>query len=253
MKQSARAVFVSIVGALNVASSPAQTPTPRATPTSFDVFSVKPNLTGSEARRAGSSPGGLFTVRNVSLQLLISREFGAAEFQVERGPGRVDSEKYDITAKADTPLEMSREELRPCLQALLAERFRLKFHRETKEGSVYSLVVGKNGSKLQERSGGGTPAIGVSSGVGKADLTGTKVMMARLAEYLSGQAGRPVVDNTLLKGEYDFKVGWATEETVGSSEPSLFTALQEQLGLKLDATRGPVDMGHFEPATASAS
>lgn len=65
--------------------------------------------------------------------------------------------------------------------------------------------------------------------------------MARLAEYLSGQAGRPVVDNTRLGGEYDFTVEWATEETIGSSEPSLFTALQEQLGLKLDATRGPVE------------
>jgi uncharacterized protein (TIGR03435 family) len=136
---------------------------------------------------------------------------------------------------------MSREELRPCLQSLLIERFRLKFHRETKDGSVYSLVIGKNGSKLRGHSGAGTSAIGASFGAGKADITGRKVTMARLAEYLSGQAGRPVVDNTRLGGEYDFRVEWATEETIGSLEPSLFTALQEQLGLKLDATKGPVE------------
>ncbi len=232
-------MLVSILGA---ASNPAQTAAPRMTPTSFDVVSIKPNQTGGEARRAGPSPGGMFTAINVSLRLLISRAFGVAEFQVVRGPGWVDSEKYDIPAKADTPLEMTREEMRPCLQALLAGRFQLKFHRETKEGSVYSLVVGRNGSKLREHSGAGTSSIGVSSGNGKADITGTKVSMARLAEYLSGQEGRPVVDNTRLGGEYDFRVEWATEETIGSSEPSLFTALQELLGLKVDAIRGPVEM-----------
>jgi uncharacterized protein (TIGR03435 family) len=227
---------------VGLAANPAQTPAPRAIPNSFDVVSIKPNQTGSEARRAGSSPGGIFTATNVSLRLLISRAFGVAEFQVEGGLGWIESEKYDIMAKADTPLEMTREELRPCLQALLAERFRLKFHRETKEGSVYSLVVGKNGSKLRKHSGGGTSAIGASSGSGKATITGTKVTLARLAEYLSGQAGRPVVDNTRLGGEYDFRVEWATEEATDTSAPSLFTALQEQLGLKLDATKGPVPM-----------
>jgi uncharacterized protein (TIGR03435 family) len=173
---------------------------------------------------------------------LISRAFGVAEFQIERGPGWIDTEKYDISARADTPLEMSREELRPCLQALLEERFRLKFHRETKQGSVYSLLVGKNGPKLTEHSGAGTSAISSSSGSGKADITGTKVTMARLSEYLSGQAGRPVIDNTGLSGEYDFRVEWATDEAIGSSGPSIFTALQEQLGLKLDATKGPIEM-----------
>jgi hypothetical protein len=99
MRLPARAVFVSILGALGVASNSAQTPVPHATPTSFDVVSIKPNQTGSEARRAGSSPGGMFTATNVSLRLLISRAFGVAEFQVERGPGWVDSEKYILRPK----------------------------------------------------------------------------------------------------------------------------------------------------------
>ena len=112
MKSSARAVCVSILCVTDVAPSPAQTAA-RAAPRSFDVVSIKPNPTGSDNRRADSSPDGVFTATNVGLRLLISRAFGAAEFQVERGPGWIDSEKYDVATKADTPLEMSREELRP--------------------------------------------------------------------------------------------------------------------------------------------
>jgi uncharacterized protein (TIGR03435 family) len=182
----------------------------------------------------------MFTATNVNLKLLISRAFGVPESQIERGPGWIETEKYDIAARADTPLEMSREELRPCLQALLAERFRLKFHRETKEGAVLSLVVAKSGPKLTEHTGGGASGIGVSSGSRKVDISGTKATMARLAEYLSAQAGRPVIDNTGLKGEYDFRLEWSTEEASGSG-PSIFAALQEQLGLKLNATKGPVE------------
>lgn len=237
MKLSTSAIFVVMLSASSVASSQAQ----RAVPASFEVASIKPNQTGSESRRAGTSPGGLFTATNVSLKLLISRAFGVAEAQIERGPGWVDTEKYDIAARAATPLEMSREEVRPCLQALLAERFRLRFHRETKEGSVYSLVVAKNGPKFTEHSGGGTSGIGVSTGPGNAAIMGAKSTIARLAEYLSGQVGRPVIDNTGLKGEYDFKVEWATEEATDDSGPSIFSALQEQLGLKLNAAKGPIE------------
>jgi uncharacterized protein (TIGR03435 family) len=196
----------------------------------------------------------MFTASNVSLRLLMSRAFGVAEFQIEGGPSWVDGDKYDVAARADTSLEMSREELRPCLQALLAKRFRLRTHRQTKTGSVYSLVAAKNGPKLREHSGGGASGIGASSESGKADIAGTKATMARLAEYLSGQGGRPVIDNTGLRGEYDFRVEWAPDETAAPpgppagdltaplSGPSIFTALQEQLGLKLEATKGPIEI-----------
>jgi uncharacterized protein (TIGR03435 family) len=173
---------------------------------------------------------------------LISRAFGVAEAQIERGPSWLDAEKYDVAARAATPLEMSREEVRPCLQALLAERFRLKVHRETRQGSVFSLVVAKNGPKFAEHSGGGRSGIGASSDSGSVSITGTKATMARLAEYLSGQVGRPVADDTGLKGEYDFRVEWSTEEATESSEPSLPAALQEQLGLRLNATKGPFEV-----------
>jgi uncharacterized protein (TIGR03435 family) len=155
----------------------------------------------------------------------------------------MDTETYDIAAKADTPLEMSREEVQPCLQALLAERFKLTIHREPKQGAVFSLVVAaKNGPKFKEHSGPGQAGISVSSGSGMAAITGMKVTMARLAEYLSSQAGRPVIDNTGLKGEYDFRVEWGSDEKPGSTMPSIFAALQEQLGLKLNATKGTIEM-----------
>jgi uncharacterized protein (TIGR03435 family) len=227
-------------------------PEPRATPLHFDVASIKPNQTGSESRRATTAPGGIFTATNVSLKLLISRAYGVPEAQIEGGAGWIDTEKYDVTAKADTPLEMTREEARPCLQALLAERFHLAVHRQTKQGSVYSLVVARNGAKLRPHEGPGGSGIAASSDAGKVAITGKNTTMARLAEYLSGQAGRPVLDHTGLKGTYDFVVEWAAADD--SSGPSVFTALQEQLGLRVEAAKGPIDtivVDHAERPSAN--
>jgi uncharacterized protein (TIGR03435 family) len=183
-------------------------------------------------------PGGVFTATNVSLKLLISRAYGVPEAQVNGGPGWIETEKYDVTAKADTPLEMTREEVRPCLQALLGERFQLAIHHQTKQGSVFSLVAAKSGPKLQPHEGPGGAGIAASSDSGKVTIMGTNTTMVRLAEYLSGQAGRPVLDNTGLKGGYDFRVEWTSDDTSG---PSVFTALQEQLGLRVEAAKGPID------------
>jgi uncharacterized protein (TIGR03435 family) len=210
-------------------------------PQTFDVASIKPNLIGGDSHRAGSAPGGVFTTSNVTLKLLISRAYGVGEAQIEGGPRWIDTDTWDIDAKADTPLQMTREQVRPCLQALLAERFQLKIHRETKQGSLLSLVVSKNGAKVKENAGGGSPGIGASSDSRSVTITGTKATMARLAEYVAGQTGRPVVDYTELKGEYDFLVEFATDDP-RSSGPSIFAALEEQLGLKLVAIKGPVEM-----------
>lgn len=177
----------------------------------------------------------------MDLKLLISRAYGVAEAQIEGGPRWVASDTWDISAKADTPLEMTREQLRPCLQALLAERFQLKIHRATRQGAILSLVAAKGGPKLKEHSGGGLSSISSSTGAGKGAITGLKTTMARLAEYLAGQAGRPVVDNTGLTAEYDFRVEWSMDDDAPSG-PSIFTALEEQPGLKLAAARGPIEM-----------
>jgi uncharacterized protein (TIGR03435 family) len=211
----------------------------QALPTRFDVAAIKPNRTGSEARRATTAPGGIFTATNVTLKLLISRAYGVAEAQIEGGPGWIDTERYDVQARADTPKEMTREEARPCLQMLLAERFRLQIRHQTKQGGAYSLLVAKNGPKLKAHEGGGPSGISAASDSGKITITGQNTTTARLAEYLSGQAGRPVLDHTGLQGTYDFNLEWAADERSGG--PSPFAALQEQLGLKVEAVKAPIE------------
>lgn len=124
------------------------------------------------------------------------------------------------------------------LRQLLADRFGLIFHRETKALVVYSLVVGKTGPKLKE---GGTKGPYLSRPApGK--LVGTRASMAALTRALSGSLGRPINDETGLKGQYDFTLTWTPDEIVGDvSGPSLFTALQDQLGLKLESKKAPVE------------
>ena len=180
----------------------------------------------------------MFTASNASLRLLISRAYGVLEAQIEGGTTWIDTDTWDIAAKADTALEMTLEELRPCLQALLAARFQLRIHRQTMQGAVFSLVVAKGGPKLlKQHLGAGASGIGASSGAGQVSITGTKTTMSRLAEYLGGQAGHPVVDNTGLQGGYDFRIEWSTDDR-DQSGPSVFGALaapRNQTGIN---TRG---------------
>jgi uncharacterized protein (TIGR03435 family) len=211
----------------------------RVVPKTFDVISIKPNHTGSEAHRATTLPGGVFTATNVTLKLLISRAFGVADAQIQGGPGWAGSDEYDVEARANTMIEMTREEARPALQAMLAVRFVLKFHRETKQGQIYSLTIAKGGPKLKEHTGEGRTGISASTGGGKVEIQGTNAPMARLAEYLSSQAGRPVVDHTGLTGQYDFVVAWTSDDA--NAGTSVFSALQEQLGLKVESAKGPIE------------
>jgi uncharacterized protein (TIGR03435 family) len=184
----------------------------------------------------------LFTASNVRLKLLISRAYGVAEAQIEGGPRWIDTDAWDIEARADTRLEMTREQVRPCLQALLAERFQLTIHRETKQGAFISLAVAKSGSKLKEHGGPGASAVRASSGDGKVSITGVKATMARLAEYVAAQAGRPVVDNTGLRG--NTISGWSGRWTMPIyrrlrySPPSMNSLDLESMRNDCDRPRG---------------
>jgi uncharacterized protein (TIGR03435 family) len=186
-------------------------------------------------------------------------------FQISGGPGWVNSERYDIVAKSSTEelgdgtgdSQASIGKVRLRLQALLAERFQLKVSRVTKELPVYVLTVGRNGPKLVEgqasRGTGSAPA-GIQAGCGQ--MTGTNTSMANLAYKLSKELDRVVLDRTGLSGEYNFRLLWApelgpcsvpgyggAESALNSSGgPSIFTAIEEQLGLKLEAQKGPVDV-----------
>jgi uncharacterized protein (TIGR03435 family) len=127
----------------------------------------------------------------------------------------------------------------------LAERFQLKLHRETKEVPMYALVAGKGGSKLKEVEFGHS-----STSAGPGHVTAQKIPMAKLADFLSGQLGSPVTDMTGMKGFFDFTLEWTPDarpsEVGGATDSvpgaSIFTALQEQLGLKLESRKGPVEM-----------
>ncbi len=215
----------------------------RVVPQTFDVVSIKPNLTARGEDQVTilphPLPGGGFTATNVTVKLFMVRAFGMAATQIEGGPGWIGSDRFDMQARANTSLEMTPEEARPALQATLAARFGLKFHRVTKQGQIFSLTIAKGGPKLKLHSGEGRTGISASTGGGKVEIQGANAPMARLAEYLSGQAGRPVVNHTGLTGGYDFVVAWTADDA--NAGTSVFTALQEQLGLKAEATKGPIE------------
>jgi bla regulator protein blaR1 len=210
----------------------------------FEVTSVKPVRPG-DAR--GSTfqftPGGGLKVTNGTLKGIIEMAYDVRDFQISGGPGWLSSQPWDISASSASDGGMN--ETRRRLQALLAQRFQLKVHRETRELTAYALTVGKTGSKLAEGSASSTPA-GIRRACGQ--MIGTKASMANLALYLSRQLERPVLDRTGLSGRYDFQLDWTPDSvpcpaSTGSPDgPSIFTELQEKLGLKLESTKSPVEI-----------
>ncbi len=188
------------------------------------------------------------------MRTLIEKAFHAKEFQISSW---LSSERYDIVAKTSNA-DISDDELWLLLRPVLAERFKLRYHRQTKDLPVYALVVAKGGMKLKAASAGETPSQRGSSGDGKASIDARRTGIAKLADMLGNHMDRTVVDRARLRGEYDFHLDWAQEhpgeqstpsvpgqieEGLGfSSGPTIFTALQEQLGLKLESARGPVEI-----------
>ena len=232
----------------------------------FEVASIKPNASGEHGLRVSMSPGR-FVAKNVTVKLLIMQAFNVKDFQISGGPSWMSSEHFDIDAKtggADDPkaeptpavMKAKSEELRSMMQSLLADRFKLKSHEDSKEAPAYALVVGKNGPKLKPSEAGaeGRSMMRMDHG----QLTATKVTMDGLANQLANNVGRPVVNQTGLTGEYDVELEWTPDPGQGgpfggpppgeapppvdSSGPSIFTAVQDKLGLKLEGTKAPVKM-----------
>jgi uncharacterized protein (TIGR03435 family) len=174
--------------------------------------------------------------------MLIQSAFGIRDYQISGGPGWLGDDKIDITATTGTSKDLSDKELQPYLQSLLGDRFRLRFHGETKELSVYSLVVAKSGMKLTAHPGEGDSSTQIRNNSGKSSVTCANVSMASFASTLGGRLDRLVIDNTALQGRYDLNLEWAPNPSPESTEPSIFTALREQLGLKLESTKGLVEI-----------
>jgi len=229
----------------------------------FEAASIKPSVPGT---LRGSTfeflSGGGLRIINGTLRAILETAYEVREFQTLGGPGWVGSERYDILANsAAAPRggtggeDIKTTRLR--LQALLAERFKLQVHRETRELPEYALEVAKGGPKLADGDAPGvsdnTPT-GIQRSCGQ--MIGTKTTMANLSLMLSRQLDRPVLDRTGLTGKYSFRFEWtpdagrcsvpadgAARESAPppSSAPSIFTALQETLGLRLESIKGPVD------------
>lgn len=222
----------------------AQTKTATSPPPKFEVASVRPNLNPPTERDGFVRPGpdGL-AARSATLKSLVMWAYGLKEFQIAGGPDWLGSQRYDIQAKAGTPV--NEDQLMQMLQALLAERFKLEVHRETRVLAVTALVIGKSGPKLHEVPPGdrlhGQIRFEMS---GKAmRLTGEKAPMPELASWLTsilGDAARPVLDKTGLTGAYDFVLEWIPDEDFPAT--AVAAALPEQLGLKLDAARAPFEV-----------
>jgi uncharacterized protein (TIGR03435 family) len=225
-----------IAAAAASAIQPAQL---RAQIPSFEVANIKPNdpvrnpnvVAGWSATRSGLRAVG-------SVRALIRQAYDVEDERIAGGPKWFDSDVFEIDAKSSAPANPG--ELRVMLQSLLAERFNLRMHSETRQLSIYSLVVAKNGSKLQPASEPG----GVSSG--PTLLRGTMDASA-IARSLTSALGRNVIDNTGLKGTYKLDLTWAPDAR--QDGPSIFTAIQEQLGLKLESIKGPVQVFVIDRAT----
>jgi uncharacterized protein (TIGR03435 family) len=170
------------------------------------------------------------------------------DFQVRGGPSWIDLDHYDITAKLERvdPQRQGSIQIREALKTLLAERFQLMFHHESKEMGGYALMTAKGGFKLTPVADEGNHGTS-SKGGGTRQLTATGVDMARVAAFVARETGSPVEDQTHIPGVYTFTLEWARDDFKSSSPehdalPSLFAALQEKLGLRLEARKVPVDL-----------
>jgi len=245
-----------------VAVLAAQTPNPK-----FEVASVKRAVPGTTGGRVQFLPGGRFVAENVPLDFLLQQAYGLRDFQIVAAPelkaivadgyGR----RYDIQAKADE--SVSSDQLKEMVKTLLAERFSLRAHKETRDLPVYALVQARGGVK-GARAADGSPG-GIEM-VASGWIRGGRVTTKHLVETLSRFVDRPVIDRTNLDQVLDFDLTW-TPLTAGANEPtsdagcpssfndmaqrrgwtrtfscpSIFTAVQEQLGLRLEAQQAPLE------------
>lgn len=259
--------------------------TPPAGP-AFEVASVKPNNSGDGRVMFANQPGGRFTATNVTLKLLIRNAYQLQDFQIVGGPSWINSDHFDIVAKAEegTPLETpSLDRTGPTriqlmIRALLAERFQLAVHNENRELPIYALVLarsdGRLGPELRKsevdcnamfaaRGRAGMPPppgpppqpgerlpCGIRIGPGTMTIGGAP--LSQLGNAMANFLGRTVLDKTGLAGNYDANLTWTPDQMpqrppgapepppIDPNGPSIFTAVQEQLGLKLDSQKGPV-------------
>jgi uncharacterized protein (TIGR03435 family) len=260
-----------LAAAMVFGSAQGRTPAPQAAPPRFEVASVKPSKSG-DGFVTGSSRGRRYQVTNIPLLDLIQSSFSVQPHQIVNAPDWTQNERYDITANIPADVDPASGVLLPMLRTLLEERFRLVTHWETRESSVLALVRARADGKLMpglelaspECAPGGSrrlppgpdgrfqlPPPGqrqchTSSGIGS--FTSGYITMESFARALTTRMERTVLDRTGLAGPFQFELTYAPITNIdvidrrGVSAPALATALQEQLGLKLESTRASVEV-----------
>ena len=242
---------------------------PAQTAPEFEAASVKvsqPEVVNAEGRRGfrphynggpGTSDPGRIDYQAIPLKALILRAYNLKSYQLE-GPDWLAAERFDIVATL--PPGTTKEQFSLMLQKLLADRFQMAVHRETREMPIYALIAARNGPKLKESAAdvpGATDPRPAGAWMAMGQVGGHKATMASLVDALSGQLDRPVRDMTGLSGKYDFSLKFDPQDLMQSStelpgtgktapdapvESSLFTVIQNELGLKLDPRKGPVEI-----------
>jgi uncharacterized protein (TIGR03435 family) len=240
----------------------------------YEVASIKPDLSDHSSSSTNNPPDG-FVATNTTLAVLIQSAYGILNFQLVGGPDWINSERYVVDAKMDADTADALQKLKledrilarhQMLQALLADRVKLVTHRETRDLPVYFLVIAKNGSKLQQakpgdtyenglKGRGGAMGQGTSSSTNRftTSITAQGMPIASLLPLLGRPLARPVLDKTGLIGNFDFTLKFAIarpapDETLNggpvpdSDLPFLLEAIQQQLGLKLETGKGPVEV-----------
>ena len=234
-----------------------QAPPPPATKVfTFEVATIKPTARTDGAWRLQATPDG-YTGMDISLLKLVGEAYGIYDSKlITGGPPWIDRDKFDLEAKFSTAENPEAKDLTyrqraDMLQPLLADRFALKLHKETREFPIYNLVIAKGGPRLQETKPddvphgvGGTSCLFRRSRPGYIQVQGC--MTKDLEDLLRFATGRTVIDKTALTTRYNFELRWTPDNTpidaTDSSAPSIFTALQEQLGLKLVPATGPLNV-----------
>jgi len=248
----------------------------------FEVASVKPQPREQiQPTSMVAEPGGRFTARNVPLRLVIRTAYQIQDDQIVDGPVWLNTDRFDILAKAGDGF--SPTDLAPMLQALLADRFKLRLHRETRELPIFELGLARTDGTLGPRmhqnpcvadinapppAPGGPPRCGsISNGFGRLTLNATPIRV--MVQFLAPAVNRVVVDRTGLTANFDVDLTWTPDRLpprppgtppdqpvrvngveIDPNGPSIFTAVREQLGLRLDSTKGPVEVlaiDHVEP------
>lgn len=255
----------SLVAGIQIAAWSQKSTQPSPTRLTFEVASIRPTKAGSTGGGIKPLPGGQeYVAKNVPVKLMIRLLYRVPMRQIVGGPAWLETDPYDVDAKADRSYNI--DDLHVMFQNLLADEFKLRFHKEIKKGPVYALVADKSGLKMKINHSAqdfNVPIAGGTDGV----AIGTRVPMSYLTWWLEGvlQAdGRPVIDQTGLTDFYDFRLSFtfprslnATDESssIDAAKPSIFDALRQQLGLRLQPETGPVEyyvIDNIEKPTATA-